>query len=176
MANTIFFWEAANLFVGDHDPTNSKHLTIQEFKLPSLEENTVDHFPGGGVAQIEVAVGINKLESTFKLAGIDPALLSEVGLGSRARSIFTAYGHVVDKRTGASIAKKAIFEGRLGKIETDAHKRGELVSVDYAIKEIMHYELWWNGTEKQYFDFFTSAWRVDGVPQNGDMLRNLGII
>jgi hypothetical protein len=49
MANDIITLEAANLFCGDHDPSaeNSNHLTIQNLKLPGLEENNSDHTAGG---------------------------------------------------------------------------------------------------------------------------------
>ncbi len=173
--SSLYILESANLYVGNADPTNSKHLAIQELKLPALEENTVDHMPGGARVQIEIAVGVNKLEPTFKLAGVDPSLLSEFGLGSRMKNIFTAYGQIVDRRTGASIELKAVLEGRLGKIEQDAFKRGELHATDYAIKEVTHYELSWDGAEKLYWDFWTNEWRVDGMDQNVDMNRILRI-
>ena len=41
-----------------------------------------DHHAGGSRVQIEVAVGIQKLEPTFKLNGWDPDLLTQFGLGS----------------------------------------------------------------------------------------------
>ena len=67
--STIYVMEAANLFAGDHDPTASKHLTLAELKLPTLQEMYQDHHAGGSRVQIEVAVGISKLEPTFKLNG-----------------------------------------------------------------------------------------------------------
>jgi hypothetical protein len=41
--STLYVLEAANLFCGDHDPKNSKHLTLQELKLPSLEADSGPH-------------------------------------------------------------------------------------------------------------------------------------
>ena len=52
--SSLYILEAANLFCGDHDPTASKHLALQELKLPALEEMTQDHMPGGGRVQIEI--------------------------------------------------------------------------------------------------------------------------
>ena len=68
--STLYVLEAANLFCGDHDPKNSKHLTLQELKLPTLEAEYQDHMPGGSKVGIEIEVGIKKLEPTFKLVGI----------------------------------------------------------------------------------------------------------
>ncbi len=173
--STIYILEAVNLFCGDHDPTRSKHLTLQELKLPTLQAIYAEHHPGGGLVQIEIEVGVQKLEPTFKLAGIDPDLLAEFGLGSRLKSVFTAYGKVIDKRAGRAIEVKAIMEGRLGKIEADAFQRGELMGHEYAINEITHYELWFDEKEKIAWDFYTNTWRVNGVDENADTNRILRV-
>lgn len=166
--STMYIMEAVNLFCGDDDPTASKHLTLTEMQLPNLQEMTQDHHPGGSRVQVEVALGINKLESSFKLAGWDPDLLTQFGLGSSARKKFTAYGAVRSKRTGEVIEAKAILEGRLGQANPEAFQRGELQGFEYTISEILHYELFFNLQEKFYWDFFTSDWRVDGISQNAD--------
>ena len=173
--STIYVMEAANLFAGDHDPTASKHLTLAELKLPTLQEMYQDHHAGGSRVQIEVAVGIQKLEPTFKLAGWDPELLTRFGLGTRDARVFTAYGVVRDKRTGVAYEAKAVIEGRLGKIEPEAFKRGELMGHDYSINEVMHYELWFGEKEKLFWDFFSGDWRLDGTSQIDDERRILRI-
>lgn len=165
--STLYVLNAANLFCGDHDAKNSKHLTIQELKLPALQAIYVDHHPGGSFFQTEIEVGAQKLEPTFKLVGFDPELLVQFGVGSKLKRIYTAYGQVIDRRTGQSIELKAVMEGRLGKIEGDAFQRGEVMSHEYAINEIMHYEVHFNGQEKIYWDLFSSIWRVDGVDEGG---------
>ena len=166
--SNMYIMEAANLFCGDDDPTGSKHLTLTELQLPNLQEMYQDHHPGGSRVQIEVSVGIEKLEASFKLAGWDPDLLTQFGLGANARRKFTAYGVIRDKRQGTAIEAKAIMEGRLGRVNPGAFQRGELQSYDYAINEILHYELFFGGAEKFYWDLFTSDWRVDGASQNAD--------
>lgn len=173
--STIYIMEAANLFCGDHDPTASKHLTLTELKLPSLEELYQDHHPGGSRVQIEVAVGIKKLEPTFKLGGWDPDLLSQFGLGATNPKVFTAYGVVRDKRTGVASEAKAVIEGRLGKIDPEAFKRGDMMGHDYSINEVLHYELYFAEKEKLYWDFFSTDWRIDGTSQNDDERRILRV-
>ena len=72
MSGTVYIMEAVNLFVGDADPTKSKHLTIAELKLPDLAGIYADHHAGGALVATEFEVGVEKLEPTFKLNGIDP--------------------------------------------------------------------------------------------------------
>jgi P2 family phage contractile tail tube protein len=167
--------EAVNLFCGNDDPTDSKHLTLSELKLPDLQAIYADHHAGGALVAIEVEVGIQKLEPTFKLNGFDPTLLAQFGLGSRFRQNFTAYGAVRDQRTGQAIEAKAIIEARLGKVAPDGFQRGEMHSHEYAMNSVVHYELWFDNKEKIVWDFFTSVWRVDGVDQNSNENRILRI-
>jgi uncharacterized protein len=155
MTSKLLVMEAANLFCGDHDPTASKHLTLSELQLPMLQEMFADHHAGGSRVKIEIPVGIEKLEPTFKLVGWD--------------------GSLRDKKTGVAIGSKAIIEGRLGKIEQEAFKRGELQSHDYAINGVTHYELHVDGVEKVFWDFYTTQWRIDGRPQNDDERRLLNL-
>ncbi|MDF3606568.1 phage major tail tube protein [Paracoccus sp. DMF-8] len=168
--------EAANLFCGDDDPSKSKHLTLTEIALPVLEENYQDHHPGGSLVGIEVNVGVSKLSSTFKLGGWDPDMLNEFGLGRVGTKNFTSYGVVRNKRTGGLIEVKAVMAGRLGKIEGEAFTRGEFQSHDYAINGILHYELYWQGREKFYWDFFSSDYRINGRDENAQEKRILRLI
>ncbi len=175
MAGTIYMMEAVNLFCGDHDPEESKHLTISELKLPDLSEIFADHHAGGALVATEFAVGVNKLEPTFKLNGFDPKMLTEFGLNTRYRNTFTAYGVVRDQRTGRPIDSKAIIEARLGRVAPDTFQRGEMQGHEYAMNSVIHYELWFDEKEKIYWDFFTNTWRVDGTDQYADENRILRI-
>ena len=167
--------EAVNLFCGDHDPTASKHLTLSEIALPTLQGIYADHAPGGGRVGVEFEVGVEKMEPTFKLNGIDPGLMTQFGLGSKLKRIFTAYGVVIDKRSGRHIEAKAIMEGRLGKVAPSSFQRGELMSHDYAINEMTHYEFWFDDTAKIVWDFFNNVWEIDGNDENAELNQILRI-
>lgn len=174
MSSTIYIMEAANLFAGEHDPENSKHLTLEELKLPDLQEVLIDHQPGGGKVGVEFAVGVEKLEPTFKLKGWDPFLLRQFGLGSPGRQRFTAYGVVRDKRTGRAIEAKAVMEGRLSRIAPETFQRGESMGHEYSINEVLHYEVHFDGQEELYWDFFTNTVRLGGEdrdPEVNNILR-----
>ncbi|HVR54266.1 MAG TPA: phage major tail tube protein [Pseudorhodoferax sp.] len=155
--------EMANLFCGDHDPQKSKHLTLEELKLPDLQEETTDHTPGGGIGSIDIAVGgISKLEPTFKLKGWDPLLMREFGIGTSTAKRFTAYGVIRDKKTGRQFEAKAVLEGRLSRIAPDAFTRGDAMGHEYGISEVYHYELFFDGAEEVYFDLWTNTVRIGG--------------
>lgn len=167
--STLYVMEEANLFCGSHDPANSQHLSIRELKLPALQATYSEHAPGGSKFKIEIETGFDVLKPTFKLSGFDPELLKQFGLNTRIKHTYTAYGVIRNRRTGAAIELRAVMEARLGKIDPSAHQNGELQTVDYELNELTHYELHFAGEELLYWDFWTNAWRVDGVDQNSEV-------
>jgi P2 family phage contractile tail tube protein len=175
MPSNVYIMEGANLFCGDHDPEKDKKLTLKELKLPDLQEVLVDHMPGGGKLGVEFAVGVQKLEPTFKLEGWDMLLLRQFGASTQQRRTYTAYGAIRDKRSGRVIQAKAIMEARLSKIAPDAFTRGESMGHDYALNECLHYEVYFDGAEELYYDFFTNTLRLGGVDPDPGFNQALAI-
>jgi hypothetical protein len=101
--------------------------------------------------------------------------MTEFGLGSKIRNIFTAYGVIQDQRTGREIEAKSIFEARLGKVAPDAFQKGELQGHEYAMNSVVHYDLFFDNSPIFEWDLFNSVWRVKGVDQNADTNRILRI-
>jgi len=188
MANqTIYVMESANLICGDAVGTGastmpgiSTHLVLQELKLPTWEENYVDHTPAGAPVGIEIPTHINKLEATFNLAGWDPLIMSFLGQEDVQYHRFTAYGLIRDRRTSAALQAVAVFEGRLGRVNPTAFSKGNLMSHEYSIKNITHYELNMMVSEggfQQIFwwDFFTTSLGIGDNMLTDDMVRLLAI-
>ena len=186
MANaTVYVMESANLICGDtrgsSAPGISTHLVLQELKLPGLEENYVDHTPGGAPIAIEIPTHMNKLEATFNLAGWDPTLMTYIGQNDPYYQRFTAYGLIRDRRTSRALQATAIMEGRLGRVNPTAFSKGNLMAHEYSIKSIVHYELYMQVTEGAqpaeiyFWDFFTSDRRIGGRNLNEDMIQLLAI-
>lgn len=185
MAASLYTMESCNMVCGDTGdataPGISTHLEISELKLPALEENYVDHQPGGAPIAIEVPMFINRLEATFNLAGWNPGVMSMIGQSARAMQRFTAYGLIRDRRTGVGLQSVAIFEARLGRVNPTAFKKGDMMSHEYSLRSIVHYELYMqnlpdSAPEEIYFwDFFTSTRRIGSVDLNDDLNRILAI-
>lgn len=165
--------EAHNLYVGDDVPNASKHHNLMSSKLPTLEEKEQDLSGGGAIGDIAVGgLGLNKLEFTFKLYGHDPQVSGKFGI---ANTPFTVYGALRDKGTAREIGVKSILWGRLGKIEQDEQKRGDLLGHDYAVREILRYVCYFDDAEEYWYDWQASDWRIKGVSQNSTRRRLLGI-
>jgi uncharacterized protein len=166
----LLIQQAGNLFVGDSGPNNSKHLTLESYKLPTFEENSQEHHGGGSIGAVDIGgLGLKKLDITFKLKGYDPQVMSKFGLGTQGRMPFTIYGAIRDKTTNVAKELKVVAHARLGKIEVDEFKAGDLLGHDYMLHEVWRYECYFDGVEKYWYDFEASDWRVDGVSQNADI-------
>jgi Bacteriophage tail tube protein len=188
---TIYVMESVNLICGDTRsavpggvaaPGISTHLTLQELKLPAIEENFVDHTPGGAPIGIEIPTHMNKLEATFNLAGWDAGLMTYIGKEDPYNHRFTAYGLIRDRRTSRALQAIAVIEGRLGRVNPTAFSKGTLQHHEYSIKSIVHYELSMQTNETgqtlypiYHWDFFTSERVIGGKDLNDDLITMLRI-
>ena len=57
----IYVLEAANLFCGADDINSSKHLTLRDLKLPTMEEKTQEHHPGARTCVFAVAAAHHRM-------------------------------------------------------------------------------------------------------------------
>lgn len=183
MANNIYVLEAVNLLVSNVSATSnasqsiySQHLTLSELKLPGLEEAYVNHQPGGAWLGIEVDVNITRLEATFNLAGIQTEVMTLLG---RQLNTFTAFGAVRSRSDGTIQQAKAVMVGRLGRVNPQNFRRGDLLHHEYSIRGIVHYEFYLgeqSAPEEIYFwDFFTNAFRIGTNDINADVNAALGL-
>lgn len=175
----IYNMEAVNLICGDvgneNQPGASTHLTLRELKLPGLEENYVDHIAGGAHVGIEVFTHINRLESTFNLAGWQPSVQAQFGRSRRSVQRYTAHGVIREQRTGRPLKTLARIWGRMGRMNPTNFSRGSMQEHEFAIRSITHYELYmqqYTGAEAGassnlapliYWDFFESRFEIGGI-------------
>jgi P2 family phage contractile tail tube protein len=165
----LIIQEGLNLFVGDAGPDNSKHLNLDNVNLPDFEELTQMLYSGGSIGQLDVGgMGLKSLEMTFKLTGWDPQAMSQFGVGARSQLPYTFYGLARDKAGNTPKEVKGVVRGRMVRVGMDNIKRGDLFGTDFAIREIIFYELHFNKEEKYFYDWKSSEYRVDGVTQNAD--------
>ncbi|MGI3901228.1 MAG: phage major tail tube protein [Janthinobacterium lividum] len=168
---TIFTNESFTIYVGNDDPGNDKRKSVTNLSLPDLEELTASHHAGGSRIEVEVAVGgMKALMVKFKATGWDSQTMSQMGVSGRANYPFTLKSVVRDKATGRGLGVKVVVWGRLTKLSPSEQKRGDLFGHDHEIKEIVHYELHYDDSEKYYWDYASTPeiWRVDGEVQNQD--------
>lgn len=176
MPNPVYVMEAANLFCGSEatDDANSNHLVLEQLKLPGMQEQYVDHRPGGSPVSIEIDTIIQRPECTFVLLGWTTQVATLLASWQSGQNAFTAYGVVRDRTTGDAMQAMAQITGRLGIADPQNFRRGEAMTWNYAIRSIIHYGLWLadgtgpvstNASPQDaiwYWDFPTNTFLVGG--------------
>jgi P2 family phage contractile tail tube protein len=147
--------EAANLVCGADG--NHNHLRLLDVKLPTIEEQYLDHRPGGAPVAIEVDVIINKFQCDFALAGWSPKIDALVRAWSVGANDFKFFGALRKHPTGEVAQVIANMTGRLGKVSYDSWRRGGLSQTSYSIKGIINYSLVVAGEPLFDWDFFNNT-------------------
>jgi len=177
--SNIYHMDMASIMVGDTNPNDINSIKIEEIKLPVLQEVTVEHKGGGSIMGIEIGMNLlQKLELSFKMKGLSPEVFRELGIGRRRRTSYTIRGNVVDLREDRRFPAKCVVQGRMIKLDQGSFDRDKGISEDYQIAEIVHYELFLDGQEKFYFNYFQgpAGARIDGQIIFADEARNLGLV
>jgi len=172
----ILLMDAANLFVGDHDPEKSKHLKIKNLTLPTLEFEVVDHTGGGAAMGVGWSMGVlKKLEMGFQLVGFDEECYRAAGVGSNQVVTFTARGVISRKSDGKKFGIRAIVKGSLGKIAPDQFERSAALGHDHNVAEITYYKLTVGRDEWFEIDFFNTVRKRFGVDELAEARLLLGL-
>lgn len=173
----ILHVDAATLFVGDDDPTNSLHQVIKGVKLPPITEKTRDHAPGGGPMGVKLGMRkIEALEPTFKAEGINPTVKNKLFPGTR--TMYTMRANIRDIGRQVDIPLKAIISARLMEVDMDEFGTDDSLETSYKLAEVMYYQVFIDNTERWYFNFDEgyAGVRIDGQPVFRQVAANLGLV
>jgi len=174
----IYIMDMATIMVGD-DPDNLNHLKLTNVQLPSLEETTNQHTPGGAVMGLEIGMTmLAALNLTFKMKGLNPETYGKLGIGQARRLNYTIRGNVRDVVEDRNMAGKAVVTGRMTTLNQSEFARESGVDEDFAVKEIVRYQFFLDGAERYYFDYFRgpAGARIGGNPIFAAQAGNLGLI
>lgn len=159
MANAVWTLEDVNLFCGDgpNNNTDSNHLVLTEMKLPGIDVQYTDHRSGGGMVNMEINNMVARMESTFVLLGMTGQVMKTVNSWSYNNRWFTAFGVIRDQMTGEVAQAAALIKGQLGRADPQNWTRGNVLHTTYAIRGIIHYELYIAGDRIYLWDYFNNT-------------------
>lgn len=161
-ANTLYTLEAANMFLGKEatDQSNALHLKLTEVKLPSIEEQYADHRGLGAPVGIEIDTVINRLECAFAIVGIDPQIATLPLSWFEDHQWFFFYGVVRDRLTGDAIQARAQMRGRLGRVDPQNWRRGDVMHTNGQIRAITYYQFEIGGARMYLWDFYNNVFYI----------------
>lgn len=110
----------------------SKIGQASEITLPVPTEKVEELRNAGMVLPIDIPMGFEKMESSFKMSGFDPQVIALFGLEVGAEREFMVTGALVHE-DGTVINATAYIRGRLIKNDHGSWKPGDMAENDYQI-------------------------------------------
>ena len=172
----VLLLETANVFIGKHDPSKSKHLVVQNLTLPGVDFVTVEHQAGGAPMGVKWNMGsIKPLEPKFKLAGFDREAYRAAAIGSGRVETITMRGSIRRKSDGAELECVAKFRGSLGTMTPDEFGPSKEMGHDHMLADVTYYRLVIGGEEWFLVDFFRAVVRRFGIDEWATRRQYLGL-
>ncbi|WP_320109197.1 phage major tail tube protein [Mangrovibrevibacter kandeliae] len=140
---------------------DSKIGQASEIALPVPEEKMEELRNAGMVMPIEVPMGFNMLESSFKLTAFDPQVITLFGLKIGTEKEFLVTGALAHE-DGTVVNASAYIRGRMKKPDHGTWKTGEVGENDFAVS-IRYYRLEVDGRVLVEMDPFNVS--IGGVSQ-----------
>lgn len=177
MANAmpLHIFEGVNMWRSDSQEDTGRAISLVKLGIPAIKWKTAGYAPAGGGAEVNFQTKtLEPIEPKFEMKGIDPDFLSKIGFHSGLHDKFTFAGAVRNKQTLVLQPMRCIIQGVVNSVEHDEYSAGELAGCNYALTEVVHFELKLNGVELFYFDFYTREGRSGGVSFMDELNNVLG--
>lgn len=156
--------------VGGYDA----RLVIDEITPPVVRDQ-VEAMKGGGLmAELDIPLGLQKLEAGFKVNARSKELMAQVGMtpGKFIRPTFR--GVSISEVDGSQQNEVLVIQGRLN-LDGDTWAASSLNKLDYKIGSIKYYKHTINGSSLYEIDLINMICIVDGVDQWSSLRSGLGI-
>lgn len=139
----------------------SKVGQAKEITLPVPEAKVDELRNAGMVLPIEVTLGYEKLENSFKMTAFDPQPLKLFGLKPGSTKEFMVTGALVDE-DGTTHSAVAYIRGFMKKTDAGTWQNGEMSETDFEVS-VRYYKLEVDGQELIEMDPFNVS--IGGVSQ-----------
>lgn len=146
------------------DPTDSRVLTINKLAMPTLERETVEHKPGGGVGSVNFVLPMLKaLQPTFSVKGLDFGTLAAFGFVPGVLDKWTFAASIRNTRTNKIIGARATIRGVISAWKPNEHTPGDVADCDHTFDEVTYGDLVIDGVEQYAWGFYERIARTGGV-------------
>ncbi|QDQ25274.1 phage major tail tube protein [Chitinimonas arctica] len=140
---------------------------------PKLKLKTDDHRPGGSDAAIKIDMGMETLEGSFTLSGLDAGALKFFGLADQTAFNGSFRGAFKDQK-GAVVAAIISMRGMLEELDMGDWKPGEKSENKFGIA-LSYYKLELDGKVMYEIEPLACRRVIDGVDQLDKVREALGM-
>jgi uncharacterized protein len=135
---------------------------VAEIELPKLVIKTLQYRGGGMLGEIDVGVGLEKLEMTTKYGGLVLPVLRQFGLIGVAGVQQRFVGAYQEEESGGVLAVEIVTRGLHTELDLGTAKAGE--DTEHAVKSTLTYfKLSANGVPQIEVDMLSGLFVVGGV-------------
>lgn len=144
-----------------------------ELTLPKLTVKTEAHRAGGMDAEIDMDMGLEKLDASFSGTGIRKEVLKWFGLADQS-AFNSSFRGSFKSQKGEATGVVATLRGMLREVDPGSWKAGDKNEFKYAVS-VSYYKLEVNGVLVYEIDPINMVRVINGVDQLQQHRTNLGL-
>lgn len=135
---------------------------ISEVTLPPIKVKSEAYRGGGMLGEVDIDMGLEKLEAEVKYGGIVRGVMRRLGLIGVAGSMLRFVGAYQEDDAGGILAAECVMRGRLMELDPGNAKAGD--NTEWTGKYTLAYLKWTlNGRVEVEIDMINSVYVVDGI-------------
>ncbi|MCK3655818.1 phage tail protein [Pasteurellaceae bacterium Macca] len=142
--------------------------------LPKLTSKVEAYRAGGMMGEVDVDLGLEKLELEHTYGGIMPEIFKQFGLANIDGAMVRFSGSYQRDDTGETDAVDIVMRGRHTEIDGGESKSGD--DTEFKVKSsLTYYKLTINGADVVEIDMLNTVFKVDGQDRYAQHRKNIGL-
>ncbi|MCC2976236.1 phage major tail tube protein [Sphingomonas sp. PL-96] len=144
-----------------------------EITLPKLAEKTESWRGAGMLAEVDVSMGLEKLELEHKYGGLVLGILRQFGAVGVSASMIRFVGAYQEDVAGGVVSAELVVRGKHIEIDPGTAKTGD--DTEWTVKSTLSYLRWRvNGRTEVEIDVINNIFIVDGIDRMAEIRAALG--
>ncbi|WP_294279913.1 phage major tail tube protein [uncultured Sphingomonas sp.] len=134
---------------------------VSEITLPKIAEKVEQHRGGGMMGEVDIGLGLEKLEMELKFGGMVAELLAEVGRPGVGATLIRFNGAYQEDVAGGVKAAELIARAKIPEVDPGSAKTGD--NTEWTVKATLSYLKWSvSGRRIVEIDVLNSIWITNG--------------
>ncbi len=141
---------------------------VPELALPKIAEKVESYRGGGMLAEVDIGMGLEKLEMEVTYGGLVLGIMRRMGLVGVAATQLRYIGAYQEDDAGAVLAAELVTQGKMVELDPGTAKVGD--NTEFKAKHTLSYLKWTvNGRPEIEIDVLNNVWVVDGVDRMAEI-------
>lgn len=152
---------------------NSYLGQVPEVGLPKLGIKTEGYRGGGMIGEVEIDMGLDKLEMEINAGGLTPGLIAMFGASAHDAAMVRFAGAYQSDQAGRVQAVEVVARGRYTEIDMGKAKPGDGTEHKYKLA-CSYYRLIIDGSDLIEIDVIAGVFIVDGIDRYAEIRAAIG--